>query len=262
MSTASVSGVIAMTCCTPQREHSTIPCDFCALMVATTLFSCPQNMQLKAVLSFGFGFFGGGLEVLRLPIRSLAFAPPALGPVCRGAPPVLRRRARAAQSRGRSPGGSRGGGPRTPRTPPPRRGAPPMAAAAPNERAVDLRPSSRPVSLKAVVLQVADGRENGDAKTAWVADPTASLRLQLVGNECAVQPGEVIQVTNGRFDFDAGDALHPVLRVTSSGTMTRLGEFAMVFAESPDMSRWEWVKTPNGSAQPATPLPTSFWRPP
>ena len=135
-----------------------------------------------------------------------------------------------------------------------------MTSAAPAVlvRAVDLRPTaSRRVSMQLVVLECAQ------ANLALVADATGSLYLSGEGIAASLQPGEIIQVNNAVFNFpENSTSSKPMLTLAKDSQMLRLGEFNMVFSETPNLSTIEWIrKTANAPAIPAQSLP-STWRPP
>ena len=135
-----------------------------------------------------------------------------------------------------------------------------MTSAAPAVlvRAVDLRPTaSRRVSMQLVVLECTQ------ANLALVADATGSLYLSGEGIAASLQPGEIIQVNNAVFNFpENSTSSKPMLTLAKDSQMLRLGEFNMVFSETPNLSTIEWIrKTANAPAMPAQSLP-STWRPP
>ncbi len=77
---------------------------------------------------------------------------------------------------------------------------------------------------------------------ALVADASASVHLQLLGNECeAFQPGDIVRLTGGLFSFHK---LNLVLRTGKKGTLEKIGEFTMVFSETINMSKIQWVPDP------------------
>lgn len=86
----------------------------------------------------------------------------------------------------------------------------------------------------------------GDAgplvSVALVADATAAVHLQLWGNECeAFQPGDIVRLSNGVFSFHKSNL---VLRAGKKGSLEKIGEFTMVFSESVNMSKLQWVSDP------------------
>lgn len=77
---------------------------------------------------------------------------------------------------------------------------------------------------------------------ALVADGSASVHLQLLGNECeAFQPGDIVRLTGGLFSFHKSNL---VLRTGKKGTLEKIGEFTMVFSETINMSKIQWVPDP------------------
>eukprot|EP01018_Ginkgo_biloba_P032959 Gb_34321 [translate_table: standard] len=86
---------------------------------------------------------------------------------------------------------------------------------------------------------------DGAEKTclSLVADPSAAVHFQLWGNECdAFQPGDIIRLTNGIFSYHKANL---VLRAGKKGKTLKIGEFTMVFVESPNMSELRWVRDPS-----------------
>ncbi|MCL7032743.1 hypothetical protein MKW94_029886 [Papaver nudicaule] len=83
---------------------------------------------------------------------------------------------------------------------------------------------------------------------ALVADETASVHFQLYGTECEVfEPGDIIRLTNGIFSAINGNTF--VLRAGKRGRAEKIGEFTMVFAETPNMSEISWAPDPNNSGK-------------
>lgn len=85
----------------------------------------------------------------------------------------------------------------------------------------------------------------GQNKTclALVADETASVHFQLWNEECdAFQTGDILHLSKGIFSYNSGNLL--VLRAGKRGTIEKVGEFAMEFVESPNMSEILWVADP------------------
>ncbi|XP_017251609.1 uncharacterized protein LOC108222212 [Daucus carota subsp. sativus] len=81
---------------------------------------------------------------------------------------------------------------------------------------------------------------------ALVADETASVHFQFWGEECeAFEPGDIIRLTNGIFSYNRSNSF--VLRAGKRGKAEKVGEFTMVFVETPNMSEIRWVPDPNNS---------------
>lgn len=90
--------------------------------------------------------------------------------------------------------------------------------------------------------------EAGQTKTCLglVADETASVHFQFWGEECdAFQPGDIVRLSNGIFSYNRSKQL--VLRAGKRGKVEQVGEFTMVFVESPNMSEIAWVLDSNNS---------------
>ncbi|KAL2613958.1 hypothetical protein R1flu_025650 [Riccia fluitans] len=113
---------------------------------------------------------------------------------------------------------------------------------------LELRPSANStVNTKFIILekgQPSRVSEGGPMVcVALVADHSAAAHLQLWGNECeAFQPSDIIRLTNGLFSYHKSNM---VLRAGKKGSMEKIGDFSMVFVESPNMSRLQWVQDPN-----------------
>ncbi|KAL8228915.1 hypothetical protein R6Q57_013815 [Mikania cordata] len=85
----------------------------------------------------------------------------------------------------------------------------------------------------------------GQNKTcmALVADESASVNFQLWNEECdAFKPGDIVHLSNGIFSYNRSNRL--VLRAGKRGKVEKVGEFTMVFVESPNMSEIVWVLDP------------------
>ncbi|NP_001159037.2 uncharacterized protein LOC100276318 [Zea mays] len=79
---------------------------------------------------------------------------------------------------------------------------------------------------------------------ALVADETAAAHFLLWGAECgAFEPGDIVRLTDGIFSYHRGNAL--VLRAGRRGRAEKVGEFAMLFVETPNMSELQWGPDPS-----------------
>lgn len=79
---------------------------------------------------------------------------------------------------------------------------------------------------------------------ALVADETAAAHFLLWGGECgAFEPGDIVRLTGGIFSYHRGNAL--VLRAGRRGRAEKVGEFAMLFVETPNMSEIQWGRDPD-----------------
>jgi ssDNA-binding replication factor A large subunit len=79
--------------------------------------------------------------------------------------------------------------------------------------------------------------------TALVADETASVNFQMWGPECeAFQPGDVIRISKGIFSRHKNKLL---LRAGRRGAVEKVGEYTMLFVESPNMSEMRFVPDVN-----------------
>ncbi|XP_078445413.1 nucleic acid-binding, OB-fold-like protein [Wolffia australiana] len=69
---------------------------------------------------------------------------------------------------------------------------------------------------------------------ALVADESACVNFLLWNSECeAFEPGDILHLTNGIFSYHRQKL---VLRSGRKGRTERVGEFTMLFVESPNMS--------------------------
>ncbi|KAG0474211.1 hypothetical protein HPP92_016068 [Vanilla planifolia] len=103
------------------------------------------------------------------------------------------------------------------------------------------------IDARFILLDKGDVVQDGNAtiSMALVADETASVHFQLWGDEYqAFEPGDIICLTGGIFSYHKGNL---VLRAGKKGKVEKVGEFEMVFVESPNMSEIKWVRDPNNS---------------
>ncbi|MCL7028232.1 hypothetical protein MKW94_008765 [Papaver nudicaule] len=92
-------------------------------------------------------------------------------------------------------------------------------------------------------------------------DETASVHFQLYGTECDVfEPGDIIRLINGIFSAINGNSF--VLRAGKRGRAEKIGEFTMVFVETPNMSEISWVPPRNKLVQESVISPYSCMFPP
>uniref|UniRef100_A0A452ZF04 Uncharacterized protein n=1 Tax=Aegilops tauschii subsp. strangulata TaxID=200361 RepID=A0A452ZF04_AEGTS len=79
----------------------------------------------------------------------------------------------------------------------------------------------------------AHGRE--ETCPSLVADETAAVHFLLWGTECdAFESGDIVRLTSGIFSYHRGNNLF--LRAGKRGRMEKVGEFTMMFVETPNMS--------------------------
>ncbi|XP_062019967.1 uncharacterized protein LOC133736483 [Rosa rugosa] len=103
------------------------------------------------------------------------------------------------------------------------------------------------IDTKFILLDKGSKTIEGHNKTclALVADETAAVHFQLWGDECdAFEPGDIIQLANGIFSYNRNSL---VLRAGKRGKVEKVGEFTMVFVETPNLSEIHWVPDPNNS---------------
>lgn len=103
------------------------------------------------------------------------------------------------------------------------------------------------IDTKFILVDKGSKTIEGHNKTclALVADETAAVHFQLWGDECdALEPGDIIQLANGIFSYNRNSL---VLRAGKRGKVEKVGEFTMVFVETPNMSEIRWIPDPNNS---------------
>ncbi|XP_044976314.1 SOSS complex subunit B homolog isoform X2 [Hordeum vulgare subsp. vulgare] len=87
----------------------------------------------------------------------------------------------------------------------------------------------------------AHGRE--ETCPLLVADETAAVHFLLWGTECdAFEPGDIVRLTSGIFSYHRGN--NPFLRAGKRGRVEKVGEFTMMFVETPNMSEVRWGPDP------------------
>ncbi|XP_065834801.1 SOSS complex subunit B1-like [Oscarella lobularis] len=101
----------------------------------------------------------------------------------------------------------------------------------------DLRAGLKSVSALFIVLEVGEGmqtKEGHIVRTCLVADRTASVNLS-VWDEWgeAIRPGHILKLTNGYASMWKGGL---TLYIGRMGRLERIGEFTLLFAETPNMS--------------------------
>ncbi|CAK7348221.1 unnamed protein product [Dovyalis caffra] len=104
------------------------------------------------------------------------------------------------------------------------------------------------INTRFIVLDKGRTKLEGQNRTclALVADETASVHFQFWGDECdAFEPGDIVRLTNGIFSYNRNNSL--VLRAGKRGSVEKVGEFTMVFVETPNMSEITWIPDPDRS---------------
>uniref|UniRef100_A0A0A9DX94 OB domain-containing protein n=1 Tax=Arundo donax TaxID=35708 RepID=A0A0A9DX94_ARUDO len=106
--------------------------------------------------------------------------------------------------------------------------------------------------------QSRDGGGRGGEETclALVADETAAVHFLLWGGECgAFEPGDIVRLTGGIFSYHRGNSL--VLRAGRRGRAEKVGEFTMLFVETPNMSEVRFPGDPRGMVEETVVSPYS-----
>ncbi|CAG7896155.1 unnamed protein product, partial [Brassica rapa] len=84
---------------------------------------------------------------------------------------------------------------------------------------------------------------SGQSCIALAADETAAVHIQLWGDECdAFEAGDIVNLTNGIFSYVRNGGL--LLRAGKRGKMEKVGEFAVAFVETPNVSEIQWSPDP------------------
>ncbi|KAF3537330.1 hypothetical protein F2Q69_00025391 [Brassica cretica] len=85
---------------------------------------------------------------------------------------------------------------------------------------------------------------SGKSCIALAADETAAVHIQLWGDECdAFEAGDIVKLTNGIFSYVRNSGL--LLRAGKRGKMEKVGEFAVAFVETPNVSEIQWSPDPD-----------------
>ncbi|KAL8228497.1 hypothetical protein R6Q57_016081 [Mikania cordata] len=116
----------------------------------------------------------------------------------------------------------------------------------------EIMPAARNnINTQFIVLEKGRTTLEGDQnKTCLglVADEAASVHFQFWNEECeSFHPGDILRLSNGIFSYNRNNNL--VLRAGKRGKIEKVGEFTMVFVESPNMSEILWVPDPNNSGK-------------
>lgn len=115
----------------------------------------------------------------------------------------------------------------------------------------DLRPSAlNNINTVFIVLEkgaMTKSESNMAMSMSLAADQTAAVHLVLWGDECDYfQPGDIVRLTNGIFSTFYGNM---VLRAGRKGKLEKVGEFTMLYAENPNMSKLLWVQESTNPSQ-------------
>ncbi|KAK8966803.1 hypothetical protein KSP40_PGU008189 [Platanthera guangdongensis] len=100
------------------------------------------------------------------------------------------------------------------------------------------------INTQFILLEKGNVGEDGMERTclSLAADETASVHFQLWGDECrAFEPGDIIRLTSGIFSYHKNCL---VLRAGRKGKAEKVGEFGMLFVETPNMSEFKWARDP------------------
>ncbi|KAK4783958.1 hypothetical protein SAY86_018326 [Trapa natans] len=110
----------------------------------------------------------------------------------------------------------------------------------------DIAPAAQNnIDTQFILLEKGMVKLEGQVKTclALVADETAAAHFQLWGDECdAFNPGDILCLSKGIFSYNRNSL---VLRAGKKGSIQKVGEFTMAYAETPNMSEIKWAPNPN-----------------
>ncbi|KAG6481869.1 hypothetical protein ZIOFF_058492 [Zingiber officinale] len=101
------------------------------------------------------------------------------------------------------------------------------------------------VNTQFILLEKGSIAQDGKEMTclALVADATASVHFQMWGSECKTfEPGNIIHLADGIFSYHKNNL---VLRAGKRGKAEKVGEFTMLFVETPNMSEIRGARDPN-----------------
>eukprot|EP00736_Rhodelphis_marinus_P009289 Rmarinus@m.10078 len=111
----------------------------------------------------------------------------------------------------------------------------------------NLRPNMKSVSVRFIVLDKGEKKRTKEGRVVAefvVADGTGSVSFnawdQLVDQ---LLPGDIILLVNGRPHMFKGSMY---LATTKLSTVTRCGDFTMVFKEEPNMTKTQWTQDSRG----------------
>ncbi|XP_078488714.1 SOSS complex subunit B2 [Ciona intestinalis] len=125
----------------------------------------------------------------------------------------------------------------------------------------DLYPQAKNLQMKVIVLHVGNSyktKDGNEVRSCKVADKTGSVNLSIWGDYGNhIQPGDILSLSRC-YAVLFKSCL--TLYVGKFGSLTKVGEFCMVFNEVPDISDQnpEWIQqnqenNKNTSAQPPVP---------
>ncbi|KAK4777335.1 hypothetical protein SAY87_017522 [Trapa incisa] len=110
----------------------------------------------------------------------------------------------------------------------------------------DIAPAAQNnIDTQFILLEKGMVKLEGQVKTCLtlVADETAAAHFQLWGDECdAFNPGDILCLSKGIFSYNRNSL---VLRAGKKGSIQKVGEFTMAYAETPNMSEIKWAPNPN-----------------
>ncbi|GAB4829720.1 hypothetical protein Ancab_019372 [Ancistrocladus abbreviatus] len=101
------------------------------------------------------------------------------------------------------------------------------------------------INTRFIILDKGKTTLEGESKAclALVADETAAVHFQFWGEECdAFELGDIVCLVNGIFSYNRHNL---VLRAGRRGKIEKVGEFTMVYVETPNLSEIRWVPDPN-----------------
>lgn len=110
---------------------------------------------------------------------------------------------------------------------------------------VDMRPFMKSINCVFIVLEKGSVTRTKDEHTIYqtlVADYTASINISLWDNIGELlQPGDIVRLKGGYCTLYKNSLM---LYTGKKGSTDRIGEFTLVFSETPNMSTIQWVTDP------------------
>jgi len=111
---------------------------------------------------------------------------------------------------------------------------------------MDLRPYMKAINCVFIVLEkgtITKTKDEHQIAHALVADNTASVQLSIWDAQDAwIQVGDIIRLKGGYCTLFKNSL---ILYSGRHGSVERIGEFAMLFVENPNMSLLQWISDPN-----------------
>eukprot|EP00241_Pyramimonas_parkeae_P021192 CAMPEP_0114326578 /NCGR_PEP_ID=MMETSP0059-20121206/29796_1 /TAXON_ID=36894 /ORGANISM="Pyramimonas parkeae, Strain CCMP726" /LENGTH=133 /DNA_ID=CAMNT_0001455555 /DNA_START=155 /DNA_END=556 /DNA_ORIENTATION=- len=105
-------------------------------------------------------------------------------------------------------------------------------------RLIDLRPSTSHVNAMFIVLEKGKVDRMRDVHSTPICFALVAWGAEVEN----FHAGDIIRLTNGYFTLHKQSLF---LKAGRRGNLERVGEFCMLFTETPNLSRVQWVSDPN-----------------